>query len=69
MEKSEMIEPMLIEIAQGWSAHGDGWAVHGATREEAIAKYWEAARRRQEILAMPPWYKQVEAHSQKGGYS
>jgi hypothetical protein len=68
MEKQEAMEPTLMEIANGWSAHGNGWAVHGATREEAIENYWKAAQRRQEILAMPPWYKQVDVHSQGNSY-
>ena len=67
MEKQqETQEPMLTQTFNGWDAHGDGWAVHGATREEAIENYWKAVQRRQEILAMPPWYKQVEEQSTQG---
>ena len=58
--QQELREPTLTPIANGWSAHGDGWAVHGRTREEAIENFHKAEQRRREILALPPWYKQVE---------
>lgn len=45
--------PDLRRIARGWAAHGDGWAVHGATRDEALARFWEAVRRHEEIDALP----------------
>lgn len=60
-EQQETQEPILTQTFKGWAAHGDGWAVQGATREEAIENYWKAVKRHQEILAMPPWYQQVEA--------
>ncbi len=66
MEQDEMKEPTLIEIANGWAAHGDRWAVHGRTREEAIEKFRKAEKRRREILAMPPWYMQLEEKSSQG---
>jgi hypothetical protein len=56
-------EPQLVQINNGWQAHGDGWAVYGATREEAIENYWKAVQRHKEILALPPWYIQVKAQS------
>ncbi len=65
-QREESREPILTPIVDGWAAHGDGWAVHGTTREEAIANYWKAVQRHKEILAMPPWYKQVEAQSSQG---
>lgn len=43
------VEPRLSPIKAGWSAHGVGWAVHGATREEAIRKYLEAERLHRQI--------------------
>jgi hypothetical protein len=58
-------EPSLTTTFNGWAAHGDGWAVHGRTREEAIEKYWDAERKRREILARPPRYKQVESQSER----
>ena len=64
-EQQEKREPTLIQIYKGWAAHGDGWAVHGTTREEAIENYWKAEQRHREILAMPPWYQQVEAQSRQ----
>ena len=60
-EQQETREPTVVQIYEGWAAHGDGWAVHGATQEEAIENYWKAVQRHKEILALPPWYKQVEA--------
>lgn len=63
MEQQDTNEPMLIEIATGWAAHGEGWAVHGRTREEALENYRRAEQRHKEILALPPWYQQVEIQS------
>ena len=62
-EQQEVREPTLVQIYDGWAAHGNGWAVHGTTKEEALENYWKAEQRRREILAMPPWYMQVEAQS------
>ncbi len=67
MEQQEANEPMLIEIANGWAAHGKGWAVHGRTREEALENYRKAEQRHREILALPPWYQQVEIQSLREG--
>ena len=55
-QQDEAREPILTPVV-------DGWAVHGATREEALENYRKAEQRRKEILAMPPWYKPVEAQS------
>jgi hypothetical protein len=54
--QQETQEPRLVQIYDGWQAHGDGWAVYGATREDAIENYWKAVKRHQEILAMPRQY-------------
>ena len=40
----------LTKIKAGWAAHGDGWAVHGSTREDAISAYRAAVEQLQEIL-------------------
>lgn len=34
-------EPILLPVKIGWSAHGDGWAVHAPTREEVIQRFRE----------------------------
>ncbi len=31
--------PPLTPVKRGWAAHGNGWAVHASTREEAIERY------------------------------
>jgi hypothetical protein len=49
-----MSEPRLSEIVNGWAAIGDGWAVRGATREEAVRKFREAEERHRRIMARPP---------------
>lgn len=41
----------LEPIKAGWAARGDGWAVHGVTREEAERKYREAVARHEAIAA------------------
>ena len=38
-------------VKNGWAAYGDGWAVHGSTREEAIRRYHEAVERHKRINA------------------
>jgi hypothetical protein len=49
--------PILQPIYGGrWQAHGDGWAVDGDSKEEAVANYWKAVARHKEILALPPWH-------------
>ena len=50
-----MIEPKLTQVTGGWAAHGDGWAVHGQTRDEALRLFGEALKRHAEIDAQPYW--------------
>jgi hypothetical protein len=40
-------------IKGGWAARGNGWAVHGKTREEAICLYQIAERKHREIESRP----------------
>ncbi len=63
-QQQERREPSLTPIFNGWAAHGDGWAVHGRTREEALEKYWKAEQHRREILTRPPRHKQMEMLSE-----
>lgn len=63
VQYEESKEPRLNPIFNGWAAHGDGWAVHGRTQEEAIEKYWRTEQRRREILAMSPRREQIETQS------
>ena len=61
-----MTQPRLGEIKGGWAAYGDGWAVHGATKEEALKRYREAEERHREIDARPdppPRVPQAESHA------
>jgi hypothetical protein len=54
-KQNDQQEPRLVPVFGGaWQAHGNGWSVSGATREEAIENYWKALQRRQEILEMRP---------------
>jgi hypothetical protein len=68
-EQQQPQEPRVVQIYGGWQAHGDGWAVFGETEEKARENYWKAVQRHKEILAMPPWYMQVEAQSAQGSQS
>ncbi len=43
----------LRPIKGGWAALGDGWAVHGKTKEEAVRLFHEAMERHREIDARP----------------
>jgi len=48
-------DPRLYEIAEGWAAAGQGWAVHAATPEAATALYYERAALYAALASMPPW--------------
>ena len=56
----ESKKPALTPIKNGWAAHGDGWAVHALTPEEAIQKFIEAEQRHSEIDKLPFWYEQFD---------
>lgn len=49
--------PRLVQIKGGWAAHGKGWAVHGATRQEALRLFEEARERHQVIAERPMFYE------------
>ncbi len=50
----------LRPIKGGWAALGEGWAVHGKTKEEAVSLYHEAIERHKEIDA-----RSVESEEEK----
>lgn len=56
----ETKKPALTPIKNGWAAHGDGWAVHASTAEEAVQKFLEAEQRHREIDDLPFWHKQFD---------
>jgi hypothetical protein len=69
-ESIPVADPILTEIKNGWAALGDGWAVHGRTKEEAIQKYYEAEARHREIDQRPFWYERLQQETteeQNGG--
>lgn len=45
-----METPRLKQIKTGWAAVGNGWAVHGATKEEAERLFTEAEHKHKLIL-------------------
>jgi hypothetical protein len=50
-----MSDPKIVPIKDGWLALGRGWAVVGATPEDALAAYAAAERRHEEIdRRVPP---------------
>jgi len=53
VEVEAMSTPKLVKIKSGWAALGNGWAVHGTTEEEAVAKFKAAEAKHQEIDARP----------------
>lgn len=53
VEDARVTEPILSEIKNGWAAFGDGWAVHGHTKEDALQKYYEAEAKHREIAQRP----------------
>ncbi len=54
-------EPHLRQIQGGWAASGKGWAVHGATQDEAIQRFQAAVEQHKVIAARPYWYEQLQA--------
>jgi hypothetical protein len=52
-------------VKSGWAAYGDGWAVHGKTKEEAIAAYHEAVSENTEIDARPIQLAEEKEESEK----
>lgn len=48
-----MDTPTLTKIKAGWSARGNGWAVQGATEEEALALFRDASLEYEKIAARP----------------
>ncbi len=49
-------KPKLVKIVDGWAAHGQGWAVHAKTKEEAIKKYHEWRVFWSNLSKGPQWY-------------
>ena len=47
------MDPRLERIQGGWAARGDGWAVHGKTKQEALTRFREAELRHAEIDRRP----------------
>ena len=54
-------EPALQPIKNGWSAVGNGWAVHGASPDEARRKFDEALKRHAMIEGRPDATKTSQA--------
>lgn len=54
-------EPRLRPIKGGWAASGRGWAVHGATREEAAQRFHAAVEQHRVIAARPYWYEAIQS--------
>lgn len=57
----EVAMPTLRPIKNGWAASGKGWAVHAATRDEAVQRFQEAVIQHRNIEARPYWYEQIQA--------
>ena len=45
------MEITFVTIKEGWAALGDGWAVFGATKEEAEERYYDAEAQHAKIMA------------------
>ena len=66
-QQYEASEPILKPIKNGWAAFGNGWAVHGRTREEAIENFRKAEELHREIDARPLWFERPDTQSIYGG--
>ncbi len=49
--------PRLVKIKGGWAAHGEGWAVHGVTKQEALRLFEEAQKRHLAMAGRPMFYE------------
>ena len=56
-------EPVLRAIKGGWAASGTGWAVHGASQEEALERFRRAQELHRVIAVRPYWYEHLQALS------
>ena len=45
--------PRLARIKGGWAAYGDGWAVRGQSKDDALERFWQAVTRHKEIDQRP----------------
>ena len=45
--------PRLARIKGGWAAYGDGWAVRGQSKDDALEQFWQAVERHKEIDQRP----------------
>jgi len=46
-----MATPQLVPIKDGWAALAERWAVHGATKEEALFRFEEAEQMHRDLDA------------------
>ena len=44
-------EPVMVKVAEGWAAVGDGWAVIAGSEAAAREKFYDAARLHAKIAA------------------
>lgn len=51
--------PVIYQIKGGWAAQGNGWAVHAATKDEALRKFRLAEQLHEIIRERPPFYEQT----------
>ena len=49
----------ISPIKGGWAAYGDGWAVHGETKRQALILFGLALERHKQIMLQPPAYQAV----------
>ena len=49
-------ELKISEVKDGWAVYGEGWAVHAPTKEEAIKKFRERTKFREQLSKLPLWY-------------
>lgn len=47
------MDPRFEQIKSGWAAIGEGWAVFGATREEALQSFRDAERLHEALVRRP----------------
>ncbi len=58
-----MLQLQLSEIKGGWAARAGGWAVHGATQEEATQRFYAAEEVRRSIKEKATALEGLEARN------
>ena len=60
-----MVQLELSEIKGGWAARAGGWAVHGATKEEAMQRFEAAEEMRRNIKEQATTLEELDVQNKE----